>query len=71
MSVYAMSCEGMPVSAWQIQKWMLTVIYWMEQRVPNLEGARESTQGSEGVCNPIGGTKYELTNTTSPAELCL
>jgi hypothetical protein len=38
-----------------IQKWMLTVIYWMEHRAPN-EGARESTQGAEGVCNPIEGT---------------
>jgi hypothetical protein len=27
----------------------------MEHGVPN-EGARESTQGSEGVCSPIGGT---------------
>ena len=27
----------------------------MEHRVPN-EGARESTQGAEGVCRPIGGT---------------
>jgi hypothetical protein len=26
-----------------------------EHRVPN-GGARESTQGAEGVCNPIGGT---------------
>ena len=34
---------------------MLTVIYWMEHRAPN-GGARESTQGAEGVCNPIGGT---------------
>ena len=42
-------------SAWQIQKWMLTVIYKMEHRVPNGE-ARESTQGAEGVCNPIGRT---------------
>jgi hypothetical protein len=42
-------------SAWQIQKWMFTVIYWIGQRVPN-EGARKSTQGAEGVCNPIGGT---------------
>jgi hypothetical protein len=25
------------VSAWQIQKWMLTVIYWMEHRAPNRE----------------------------------
>ena len=36
-------------------KWMLTVIYRMEHRAPNGE-ARESTQGAEGVCNPIGGT---------------
>jgi hypothetical protein len=43
-------------SAWQIQKWMLTVSYWMEHRAPN-GGARESTQGAEGVCNPILGTK--------------
>jgi hypothetical protein len=42
-------------SAWQIQNWMLTVIHWMEHRVPN-EGARESTQGAEGVCSPIGRT---------------
>jgi hypothetical protein len=28
---------------------------WMEHRAPN-EGARESTQGAKGVCNPIGGT---------------
>jgi hypothetical protein len=42
-------------SAWQIQKWMLTVIYWMEHSAPN-EGARESTQRAKGVCNPIGGT---------------
>ena len=34
---------------------MLTVIYWMEHSVP-YEGARESTQGAKGVCNPIGGT---------------
>jgi hypothetical protein len=27
----------------------------MEHRVPN-EGARESTQGAEGVCSPIGRT---------------
>jgi hypothetical protein len=27
----------------------------MEHRVPN-EGARESAQGAEGVCSPIGGT---------------
>ena len=42
-------------SAWQIQKWMLTVIYEMQHRAPNRE-ARESTQGTEGVCNTIGGT---------------
>ena len=42
-------------SAWQIQKWMLTDIYKMEHRAPNGE-ARESTQGAEGVYNPINGT---------------
>jgi hypothetical protein len=34
---------------------MLTVIYKMEHRASN-EGARESTQGAEGVCNPVGRT---------------
>jgi hypothetical protein len=38
-----------------MQKWMLTVIYRMEKRAPNGR-ARESTQGAEWVCNPIGGT---------------
>ena len=42
-------------SAWQIMKWMFTLIYKMEHRVPNGE-ARESTQGAEEVYNPIGGT---------------
>jgi hypothetical protein len=43
------------VSIWKMQKWMLTVSYWMDHRAPN-GGARESTQGAEGVCNRIGGT---------------
>jgi hypothetical protein len=30
---------------------MLTAIHWTEHRVPN-EGARESTQGAEGVAVP-------------------
>jgi hypothetical protein len=42
-------------SVWQIQKWMLTVIYRMKHRAPN-GGDRESTQGAEGVSNAIGGT---------------
>jgi hypothetical protein len=50
----AISCERY-ASVWQIQKWMLTVIYWMEHRTPN-GGGRESIQATEGVCNPIGGT---------------
>jgi hypothetical protein len=50
----AVSCETMP-GAWQTQKWILTVSYWMDNRAPN-GGARESNQGAEGVCNPIGGT---------------
>jgi hypothetical protein len=27
----------------------------MDHRAPN-RGARESTQGAKGICNPIGGT---------------
>jgi hypothetical protein len=50
--VIAVSYEAMPV---QIQKWMLTVIYKMEHRAPNGE-ARENAQGTEGVCNLLGGT---------------
>jgi hypothetical protein len=42
-------------SAWQIQKWMFTVIYLMQHSVPN-EGARESNQGADCSCSPIGGT---------------
>jgi hypothetical protein len=34
---------------------MLSVNHWTEHRVTN-GGARERTQGAEGVCNPIGGT---------------
>jgi hypothetical protein len=34
---------------------MLTVSYWMGHMAPN-GGARESTQGAKGNCNPIGGT---------------
>ena len=43
------------VSAWKLQKWMLTPIHWIEHRVLN-EISRESTQGAEGACSPIGGT---------------
>jgi hypothetical protein len=39
----------------ELKKWMLAAIHWTEHRVCN-EGARESTQGAEGVCSPIGGT---------------
>jgi hypothetical protein len=34
----------------------------IEHRVPN-EGARESTQGAEGVCSPKKEQQYELTRT--------
>ena len=37
---------------------MLTVSYWMDHRAPN-GGARENTQGAEGICNPV---HYELTS---------
>jgi hypothetical protein len=52
--------------AWQTQKWMLTVNYWMNHRAPN-GGARESTQEAKGVCNPIGGTT--IWTTEYPLEL--
>jgi hypothetical protein len=42
-------------SAWQIQKWRLTAIYWTEHRLPK-RGTRERTQRAEGVCSPIGRT---------------
>jgi hypothetical protein len=56
-------------SAWQIQKWMLSVIYWMEHRLPN-EGAKESSQGDKGVRNPIGGTTIWI-NQYTPELLSL
>ena len=31
------------------------MIYWMDHRAPN-GGARESTQGAKGICNPISRT---------------
>jgi hypothetical protein len=43
----ALSCESVP-NAFKIQKWMPTIMYWMDHRAPN-EGARESTQGAKGV----------------------
>jgi hypothetical protein len=36
----------------------------MDHRAPN-GGARESTQGAKGICNPIGGTTI-LTNQYTP-----
>jgi hypothetical protein len=33
----------------------VSVVKRVENRAPN-GGARESTQGAEGVCNPVGGT---------------
>jgi hypothetical protein len=35
-------------SVWQRQKWMLTVIHWMEPKVPN-EGAREIPRELKGL----------------------
>jgi hypothetical protein len=43
---------------------MLIVNFWMEHRAPNEED-KESIQGAEGVCSPIGGT----TIFTVPPEL--
>jgi hypothetical protein len=38
----------------------------MDHRAPN-GGARESTQGAKGICNPIGGTT--IWNNQYPLEL--
>jgi hypothetical protein len=42
-------------SAWQIQRWMLSSNHWTVYWVPS-GGARERSQGAQGVCSPIGGT---------------
>jgi hypothetical protein len=53
----ALSCEAMPVPGKYRSGCSQSSIGWnrMEHRAPN-EGARESTQGTKGICNPIGGT---------------
>jgi hypothetical protein len=43
------------LEALQILRWLLTTNHWTEYRIPN-KGVRESTEGVEGVCNPIGRT---------------
>jgi hypothetical protein len=50
----ALSCEAMTVPG-KYRSGCSQIIYWMEHMAPN-GGARENTQGAEGVCNPIGGT---------------
>jgi hypothetical protein len=47
---------------------MLTVSYWMDHRACN-GGARESTQGAKGNCNPIGETTI-WTNQYSRTLVC-
>jgi hypothetical protein len=50
---------------------MLTVIYRMEHSLlPPNGGARESTQGAEGVCNPTGRTTIR-TNQYTPELVSL
>jgi hypothetical protein len=46
---------GLPVYQEVRYQYIKKSIYKMEHRAPSGE-ARESTQGAEGVCNPIGGT---------------
>jgi hypothetical protein len=54
-------------SPWQIQNWMFIAIHLTGHRVPN-EGARERTQGAEGVCSPIGGTTIWTTSKPKPSH---
>jgi hypothetical protein len=47
----AVSCETMRgLSNTEVDA---QVSYWMDHRAPN-GGAKERTQGAEGICNPIG-----------------
>jgi hypothetical protein len=50
-------------SAWLIQKWRLTAIHLTEHRISN-EGARERTQGAEGVSSPIWTNQYAQSSQT-------
>ena len=55
------SCHlGGSASAWQTQRGTLSAGHCTEHRVPN-GGARERTQGAEGVCSATGGTTIWLT----------
>jgi hypothetical protein len=55
-------------SAWKIQKWMLTVIYWMEHMAPNeeLEKVPKELKGSATLHEE---QQYELISTHQ--SLCL
>jgi hypothetical protein len=44
-----------PRLCWGLANTEVDAHYWMDHKAPN-GGARESTQGAKGVCNPIGGT---------------
>ena len=61
-------CLGLVADYGMDPQVILTVSYWMEHRAPN-GGARESTQGAEGVCNPIGGTT--ISTNQYPQSSCL
>jgi hypothetical protein len=47
---------------------MLAAKHWTEHGVPNGEG-RERTEGTKGVCNPIGGTTISTNQTAPPPRL--
>jgi hypothetical protein len=57
-------------SAWQIQKWMLTVMYRIEHRAPS-RGARESAQGAERVCNPFSIVVEQQYDVISNPRACI
>jgi hypothetical protein len=46
---------------------MLTNNHWTELRVAN-RGVRETTEGVEGVYNPIGGTTISTRQTTQSSQ---
>ena len=63
----AVSCEAMPVPGKYRSRCSQSSIRW--NTGPPNRRARESTQGAEGVCNPIGGTT--IWTNKYPQSLCL
>jgi hypothetical protein len=56
-----------PASVWQIQRWTLIANHWADYKVP-IGGAREKTEGAEGICSTLGGTTIWTIQTLLPCS---